>query len=95
MHECLNSIRTDAIESFGNPVPWCKCLSYALLVSREPTLDAYFEDWVRANACDEAHVRTALLDVRELCEVARPAATLSRARCDSRALSASACHTPS
>ncbi len=67
MHECLNAISTDAIESFGNPVQWCKCLPYALLDFREPTLDAYLEDWARANACDEAHVRAALLDVRALC----------------------------
>ncbi len=63
MRECLDAFRADAIASFGNSVPWRECLQFALRYSSEPTLVAYLEDLARADACDEAHVRAALLDV--------------------------------
>ncbi len=54
-------IRTPCIDN-GASVQWHECLQYALLDSSEPTLVACLEDWARADACYEAHVRAALLD---------------------------------
>ncbi len=61
--ECLDApIRADAHTPCCSPVPWRECLLYALLDFRAPTLVAYLKDWERADSCDEARVRAALLD---------------------------------
>ncbi len=59
--ECLNAISADAIRLRCIPVPWRECLPYTLLDSRKPTLVAYLEHWVRADACNKVvHVCAAL-----------------------------------